>query len=63
MEEGCLSLPGIFVPVQRAISLKIKAIDENGKEFKLKAKNLLARVIQHENDHLDGILITDYEPR
>jgi len=59
MEEGCLSLPEIFVSVKRAKSVKIKAIDENGKEFKLKAKNLLARVIQHENDHLDGILITD----
>lgn len=59
MEEGCLSLPGIFLKIKRAKSLKIKALDENGKEFKLKAKDLLARVIQHENDHLDGILITD----
>ncbi len=59
MEEGCLSLPGIFVPVKRSRYLKLKAIDERGKEFKLKAKNLLARVIQHENDHLNGILITD----
>ncbi len=59
MEEGCLSLPGIFIPIRRAKSIKIKALDENGKEFKLKTKGLLARVIQHENDHLDGILITD----
>lgn len=59
MEEGCLSLPGIFVSVKRAKSLKIKALDENGKEFKLKAKDLLARVIQHETDHLNGILIID----
>ncbi len=58
-EEGCLSLPGLFLPIKRVTSLKIKALDEDGKEFKLKAKGLLARVIQHENDHLNGILITD----
>jgi peptide deformylase len=59
MEEGCLSLPGLFLPIKRAESLKIKALDENGKEFKLKTEGLLARIIQHENDHLNGILITD----
>lgn len=61
MEEGCLSLPGVFLSIKRTKYLKIKALDENGKEFKLRAKGLLARVIQHENDHLNGILITDYE--
>lgn len=60
MEEGCLSLPGIFINVKRAKSIKIKALNEKGEEFKLKARGLLARVIQHENDHLDGTLITDY---
>jgi len=59
IEEGCLSLPDIFVPTKRAKSLKIKAIDENGKTFKLKAKDMLARAIQHEMDHLNGILICD----
>jgi len=59
MEEGCLSLPNVFIPVKRAKSLKIKALDKNGKQFKLKVKGLLSRVIQHENDHLNGILITD----
>lgn len=59
VEEGCLSLPGIFSRIKRPVSLKIKAIDENGKKFKLKAKNLLARTIQHEIDHLNGILIID----
>jgi len=59
MKEGCLSLPGIFIPIERAKSLRIKAIDENGKVFKLKAKGLLSRVIQHETDHLDGVLIID----
>jgi len=58
-EEGCLSLPKIFVPIKRAKSLRIKAFDENGKAFKLKTKGLLARVIQHENDHLNGVLIVD----
>lgn len=58
-EEGCLSLPGLSLPIERARSLKIKALDENGEEFKLKAKGLLAQVIQHEIDHLNGILITD----
>ena len=59
IEEGCLSLPDVFVKKERAKSLKIKALDENGKEFKLKAKDILARTIQHEMNHLDGILITD----
>jgi len=59
VEEGCLSLPGMFVPVKRSLSLKIKAMDENGKEFKIKAKDILARAIQHEYDHLNGILICD----
>ncbi|PJE57652.1 MAG: peptide deformylase [Candidatus Portnoybacteria bacterium CG10_big_fil_rev_8_21_14_0_10_38_18] len=59
MEEGCLSLPNVFIKIKRARSLKIKAIDENGKQFKLKAKDMLARVIQHEIDHLNGKLIVD----
>jgi peptide deformylase len=59
IEEGCLSLPNIFIQVKRALSLKIKAIDENGKSFKIKAKDMLARAIQHEFDHLNGILICD----
>lgn len=61
IDEGCLSLPGLFLRTKRADSLKIKALDENGKSFKLKVKDLLARVIQHELDHLNGILIVDYE--
>ncbi|MFZ5559446.1 MAG: peptide deformylase [Patescibacteria group bacterium] len=61
VEEGCLSLPNVYRKIPRAKSLKIKAIDENGKQFKLKAKDMLARVIQHELDHLNGKLIIDYE--
>ncbi len=60
-EEGCLSLPNIFIPIKRSKSLKVEAFDENGKKFKLKVKGLLARIIQHETDHLNGVLITDYE--
>lgn len=59
MEEGCLSLPGLEIPIKRAASLKLKALDQKGKEFKLKTIDLLARVIQHETDHLNGTLITD----
>ena len=58
-EEGCLSLPGEFIKVDRAKTIKIKALNEKGEEFKLKAKGLLARIIQHELDHLNGILIVD----
>ncbi len=59
MEEGCLSLPGIYKKVLRPDSVKIKALDQKGKEFKVLAKGLKARVIQHELDHLNGILILD----
>jgi peptide deformylase len=58
-EEGCLSVPGVYKKLQRAKSLKIKATDEFGKQFNLKVKDMLARVIQHELDHLNGILIID----
>ncbi len=61
VEEGCLSLPGVYLPIKRAMSLKIKAFDENNKSFKLKATDLLSQAIQHEMDHLNGILITDHE--
>jgi len=59
-DEGCLSFPELFKKIPRAKSLKIKAVDENGKEFKSKAKGLCARVIQHELEHLDGILLVDH---
>jgi peptide deformylase len=61
IEEGCLSFPGMYKKIPRAKTIKIRATDENGKEFKLKAKAMLARIIQHEMDHLDGILIVDHE--
>ena len=58
-EEGCLSFPGKFFPVERPIRVKIIARDLNGKKLKIKAEGLLARVLQHEIDHLDGVLIID----
>ncbi len=59
MEEGCLSIPGYWTPVKRSKKIKIKAVDENGKKFKLKARGFLARVLQHETDHLNGSTIKD----
>ncbi len=59
-EEGCLSLPGQFAEIERPAECVIKYIDYNGKEKKLEAKGLLATCVQHEVDHLDGILFIDY---
>jgi peptide deformylase len=60
MEEGCLSVPGIFDKVTRAERVKIRALDRNGEPFELEADGLLAVCIQHEIDHLDGKLFVDY---
>lgn len=58
--EGCLSLPGLEGRVERSNRLRVKAQALDGQKFSLKAEGLLARTILHENDHLDGILYTDY---
>lgn len=58
-DEGCLSLPGITVPVERARSCACEAIDLNGKPVRIEGEDFLARVLQHETDHLDGVLIID----
>jgi len=58
-EEGCLSIPKTYGLVVRARTVKVKALDERGKPFKLRAKGLLARVIQHELEHLEGKLFLD----
>jgi len=58
-EEGCLSVPGIFGMVKRSKKIKANALDSTGKLFTIKAEGLLARVIQHEVDHLNGILFID----
>jgi peptide deformylase len=58
-EEGCLSIPGYVGIVKRAEFVTLKALDRKGKDVKIKARKNLARVLQHEIDHLDGILYTD----
>jgi peptide deformylase len=58
-EEGCLSLPGVHVEVERATQLRVRALNGEGEEIVIEAEGLEARVIQHEIDHLDGILILD----
>ena len=59
-EEGCLSVPGVNEPVERAARIRVRALDRNGKAFELDADGLLAVCIQHEMDHLDGKLFVDY---
>ncbi len=61
MEEGCLSIPNYIAEVERFYSVVLKGLDENGEEIKINAEGLLARIFQHEIDHLDGKLIVDYE--
>lgn len=58
-EEGCLSVPGKFDLVERAVSIKVKFQDENSKENILVLKDLNARIVQHEIDHLNGVLFVD----
>ena len=63
LEEGCLSLPGVLVDVERPIHVRVRAHDEHGEEILIEASGLEARVIQHEMDHLDGVLILDKTSR
>jgi peptide deformylase len=58
-EEGCLSLPGEFALVKRASKILLKALNDKGNELKLELEGLPARIVQHEIDHLDGILFVD----
>jgi peptide deformylase len=58
-DEGCLSFPGIYVPVKRGMKARIKAMDIEGQPFELEGAELLARALQHENDHLNGRLLID----
>jgi peptide deformylase len=60
MDEGCLSVPGIYEKVQRADRIRVRALDRNGESFELETDGLLAVCIQHEIDHLDGKLFVDY---
>jgi len=58
-EEGCLSLPTLYGDVERAIAVRVRALDLSGKHVTIETRNWLARIFQHEVDHLDGILFTD----
>ena len=60
LEEGCLSVPGIYERVTRSEKIKVRAIGRDGKPFELEAEELLAVCIQHEIDHLDGKVFVDY---
>jgi peptide deformylase len=63
IEEGCLSLPGVLVEVERPIHVRVRALDEHGDPILIEASGLEGRVIQHEIDHLDGVLILDRTTR
>ena len=63
MEEGCLSLPGVLVDVERPVHVRVRAQDERGEAILIEASGLEARVMQHEMDHLDGVLILDRTSR
>ena len=58
-EEGCLSIPGLYDDVTRSLSIRVRALDEDGQAYELEAVDYLARAIQHEVDHLDGVLFID----
>lgn len=62
-EEGCLSVPGLYAPVQRARRVRVQALDRDGQPFELDAEGMLAVCVQHEIDHLDGKVFVDYLSR
>ena len=63
IEEGCLSLPGVHVDVERPIHVRVRAQDEHGDEVVIEASGLEGRVLQHEIDHLDGVLVLERTSR
>jgi peptide deformylase len=63
LEEGCLSLPGVHVDVERPVYVRVRGRDQQGDEVGVEASGLEARVLQHEVDHLDGVLILDRTDR
>lgn len=58
-EEGCLSIPEVYGKVERALRVTVRGVDLQGKEVEIEAQGLLARIFQHEIDHLDGVLFVD----
>lgn len=61
--EGCLSFPGVFDKVERAAKIRLRALDRHGKSYEMDAEELLAVCIQHEMDHLEGVLFADHLSR
>ena len=61
--EGCLSIPGLVGEVERHAEVQVKGMNRHGKPMKIKARGWLARIFQHEIDHLNGILFTDHTTR
>jgi len=59
MEEGCLCLPGVFLKIKRAKMIEVEALNLQGEKVRMKTEGLVARIFQHEADHLDGILFVD----
>lgn len=62
-DEGCLSLPGVYIPVKRSVRAKFRARDVHGISFEIEGEGLFARCMQHEFDHLNGVVIADYVGR
>jgi peptide deformylase len=60
VQEGCLSIPGYLAEIKRAVTVKVKAQDRFGKQFRLKAQGLLAQALEQEIEHLDGVLYIDH---
>jgi len=60
VQEGCLSIPGYFGEMTRAVTVKVKAQNRHGKQFRLKAQGLLAQALEQEIEHLDGVLYIDH---
>lgn len=61
LEEGCLSIPNVLVPVSRSKKVRVKALNETSEPVEISAGDFLAKILQHEIDHLDGLLITDHQ--
>jgi peptide deformylase len=60
IDEGCLSIPGYIGQIKRSVSVTVKGRDQNGKEIRIKANGLLAQALEHEIDHINGVLYIDY---
>ncbi len=59
-EEGCLSFPQLYEKIERSARVKVRALNEQGESYEIEAEELLAVALQHEIDHLDGVLFTDH---